>query len=120
MTSSTFLHRARVRWSAWVWGLVLMESAGVVVGAVLFWWRYRISPSVALHYNVLLGTDSIGPWWHVFLLPAVSIVSALCVVAVRRQAPQSLLVSTALLCAWGTNTLLILGVLFAFVASAAS
>lgn len=49
--------------------------AGILAnGAIWIWLWWQIQPQeefVFLHYNVLFGVDRVGPWWFVFLYPAI-------------------------------------------------
>lgn len=45
------------------WGLVLSQG-----------FSFRGEPSLPLHYNIYLGIDLIGPWYGLFLLPAIGLV----------------------------------------------
>jgi phosphoglycerol transferase MdoB-like AlkP superfamily enzyme len=112
-------HRARTLWRRVILTLTIAQALVACIGAGAFIWKYyEVSPSIALHYNVLMGTDSVGPWWYLLPLPIVAVLaSALAVVAHRRFAGAAL-ADTVLIGAWSTSLLLLLGLLFTFVASA--
>jgi len=48
----------------------------ITVASVVFIWWYvssYIHPTgeqIFLHYNAIFGIDLVGPWWHIFYLPA--------------------------------------------------
>ncbi len=40
--------------------------------------------AVPLHYNVHIGVDTVGPWWRIYLVPAVGLLIILCNVWLAR------------------------------------
>lgn len=56
------------RWTAAASGVLLLLTVALPV------WRIlpiaEAKPFIPLHYNVYMGVDAFGPWYHVFALPA--------------------------------------------------
>ena len=53
----------------------LLSSLGILVLCTLFpAWKLlpdiQLRPAIPLHYNIHSGIDLFGPWWNIFLIPA--------------------------------------------------
>lgn len=51
------------------WLLIGTGAIWLVEVALLVWFIRPVEHQVVLHYNVYLGVDVVGPWWHVYVLP---------------------------------------------------
>lgn len=78
--STTHIHDVRSYLRAYrpaFW--VAVGSVGLIVAMVaLLVWRLAplvsTHPYLPLHYNIYLGVDRFGPWYHILLLPVLSVV----------------------------------------------
>lgn len=78
-----FRHHHKRFWSyirseRWI-AVIVIASVFIIVLMVAFpIWRLlpvvKNDPFIPLHYNVYLGIDRFGPWYEVFILPAIGIV----------------------------------------------
>lgn len=69
----------------------------LLILSVLVWLATVILPSVRvvpliygktatpLHYNIHIGVDTVGPWWRIYLVPMIGLVSILINLGVARS-----------------------------------
>lgn len=61
----------RTKIGAWCFVLSLLF---LLLDVALPIWRIvplaESRPYIPLHYNIYLGVDRLGPWWHIFAIPA--------------------------------------------------
>lgn len=64
----------RTKIGAWCFALSLLF---LLLDAALPVWRIlplaSSRPYIPLHYNIYLGVDRLGPWWQIFLIPALAL-----------------------------------------------
>ncbi|NBS41394.1 hypothetical protein EBS80_01930 [bacterium] len=60
------------RWTAAASGVLLLLTIALPVWRILP--LSSVKPFIPLHYNVYMGVDAFGPWYDVFVLPALGFV----------------------------------------------
>lgn len=49
----------------------------------------QTKPAIPLHYNIYSGIDLFGPWWYIFMIPAIGLIifvfNLICAVAIWRR-----------------------------------
>jgi uncharacterized membrane protein len=70
-----WLEMLRQPYFRWVWSLALLIWL-VITGLITFKTVPIIykKTAVPLHYNIHFGVDTIGQWWHIYLVPAIGLV----------------------------------------------
>lgn len=69
------------------WTMVVSLMLVAFMVALIFWKIYPIGVEreiIPLHYNAYFGVDLLGPWFHVFYLPAIGLVCLLANLAFAR------------------------------------
>lgn len=88
---SSFKEIAAVRYFqiAILGGLFVLICTALLPIWRLFPMGLQAKPAIPLHYNIYSGIDLFGPWWYIFMIPAIGLIififNLLCAVAIWRR-----------------------------------